>query len=165
MFQPRHPQPFSLAEAEQLDVSTIVAEISRLRNSISHLDESQSELLSALEEEEDADLRSAWQENQGTIASQNERIAMLTHVLEGKVGRDALGHYGITPTGSTTASSAAPPTPASPNPTLVAPTPTTAIASTNANGDVEMANGANGANGSSDNRPNGDTNEDEGVFL
>lgn len=25
MFQPRHPQPFSLAEAEQLDVSTIVA--------------------------------------------------------------------------------------------------------------------------------------------
>lgn len=43
------------------------AEISRLRNSIAHLEESQSELLSALEEEEDADLRSAWQENQGTM--------------------------------------------------------------------------------------------------
>lgn len=85
---------------------------------------------------------------------------MLTHVLEGKVGRDALGHYGITPAGS---SSAAPPTPASPNPTPAAPTPTTARAAEN--GDVEMANGSSGANGNSENRPNGDSNEDEGVFL
>lgn len=89
---------------------------------------------------------------------------MLTHVLEGKVGRDALGHYGITPTGSAGAS-AAPPTPASPNPTPVAPTPTgAAVGSAAANGDVEMANGSNGANGQ-EHRPNGDANDDEGVFL
>lgn len=68
---------------------------------------------------------------------------MLKHVLEGKVGRDALGHYGITPSGGTT--------PAVPN-----PTPTSA----NPNGSF--------ANGSSAEPPrqNGDrTNEDEGVFL
>lgn len=85
---------------------------------------------------------------------------MLTHVLEGKVGRDALGHYGITPAGSASAS-AAPPTPASPNPTPVAPTPTTVSAG--ANGTV--ANGANGeGERTPENRPNGDAAE-EGVFL
>ncbi|TXT08866.1 hypothetical protein VHUM_02994 [Vanrija humicola] len=100
-FQPAHPQPFTLAEAQQLDVSTIVAEISRLENSLAHLASSQAELAAFLADDEDDDLRAAHTENAGVIASQEERIAMLRHVLEGKVGAESLGHYGIAPAGET----------------------------------------------------------------
>lgn len=75
--EPRHPQPFTLTEARQLDVGIIVtgksveisltAEISRLQNSLTHLEQTQADLLSALEEEEDTDLREAWSENQGVM--------------------------------------------------------------------------------------------------
>ncbi|KAL1405777.1 hypothetical protein Q8F55_007450 [Vanrija albida] len=94
-FQTSHPQPFTLSEAQQLDVGVIVAEISRLQNSLAHLAASQAELASFLSEEEDADLRAAHDENAGVIASQEERVAMLLHVLEGKVGRESLAHYGV----------------------------------------------------------------------
>ncbi|CAK9785367.1 hypothetical protein CC85DRAFT_284563 [Cutaneotrichosporon oleaginosum] len=96
-FQPVHPQPFTPAEAAQLDVGTIVAEIARLRNSLSHLIATQGELRSALAEEEDADLRSALDENEGVIASQSERVEMLRSVLIDKVGAESLAHYGIEP--------------------------------------------------------------------
>jgi len=42
-------------------------EITRLQNSLAHLATSQSELLSFLAEEEDADLRAAWKENEGVM--------------------------------------------------------------------------------------------------
>ncbi|BEI79814.1 hypothetical protein CcaverHIS002_0103430 [Cutaneotrichosporon cavernicola] len=67
-FQPSHQQPFTPAEAAQLDV-----EISRLRNSLTHLHSTQGELRLALVEEDDADLRSALNENEAVIASQSRR--------------------------------------------------------------------------------------------
>ncbi|BEJ10888.1 hypothetical protein CspHIS471_0103100 [Cutaneotrichosporon sp. HIS471] len=96
-FQPSHQQPFTPAEAAQLDVGTIVAEISRLRNSLTHLHSTQGELRLALVEEDDADLRSALNENEAVIASQNERVEMLRVALIDKVGVDSLAHYGIEP--------------------------------------------------------------------
>ncbi|WOO83250.1 uncharacterized protein LOC62_05G006773 [Vanrija pseudolonga] len=106
-FQTTHPQPFTLAEAQQLDVGVIVAEITRLQNSLAHLATSQAELASFLAEDDDPDLRAAYDENAGVIASQEERVAMLRHVLEGKVGRESLGHYGIAPADETTTTTAA----------------------------------------------------------
>ncbi|GMK59524.1 hypothetical protein CspeluHIS016_0801300 [Cutaneotrichosporon spelunceum] len=93
--QPTHPQPFTPAEAAQLDVNTIVAEISRLRNSLTHLHSSQGELRLALAEGDDADLRSALNENEAVI--QGERVDMLRAALIDKIGADSLAHYGIEP--------------------------------------------------------------------
>ncbi|KAF8663491.1 hypothetical protein AX16_001059 [Volvariella volvacea WC 439] len=43
-YRPRYPQPFTLADAVQLDVSTITQEIARLQDSIRRLKETQTAL-------------------------------------------------------------------------------------------------------------------------
>ena len=63
-FLPKHSQPFSIAQARQLDVSTITAEISRLENSLDYLGRTQSELKEALTDGHDQDLADALRENE-----------------------------------------------------------------------------------------------------
>ncbi|OCF32672.1 hypothetical protein I317_06072 [Kwoniella heveanensis CBS 569] len=105
-FTPRHVQPFTLEEAMQLEVETLVAEINRLRNSIAHLRESQSELNEFLQSEEgqsdplersgEGEISKAVRENEGVISSQNERIALITIALSNKLGSETrLEHYGL----------------------------------------------------------------------
>ncbi|WVR09415.1 hypothetical protein IAU60_006482 [Kwoniella sp. DSM 27419] len=105
-FTPRHAQPFSLEEAMQLEVETLVTEINRLRNSISHLRRTRTELVEYLDSDEgraDADevtgegeITKAVRENDQVIASQNERIALITVALSNKLGSETrLEHYGL----------------------------------------------------------------------
>ncbi|THV08444.1 hypothetical protein K435DRAFT_847305 [Dendrothele bispora CBS 962.96] len=87
-YVPRYVQPFSLAEAIALDVSTISEEIARLQNSLKHLNETQQFLKEIIEAENpetvDADLTKAYEENQTVIGSQEERISMLKLALTEK---------------------------------------------------------------------------------
>ncbi|WVQ95157.1 hypothetical protein IAU59_002251 [Kwoniella sp. CBS 9459] len=105
-FTPRHTQPFTLEEAMQLEVETLVAEINRLRNSIAHLRESQAELNDFLQSEEgqsdpsersgEGEISKAVKENEEVISSQNERIALITIALSNKLGSETrLEHYGL----------------------------------------------------------------------
>ncbi|KAL7416942.1 hypothetical protein BDY24DRAFT_330147, partial [Mrakia frigida] len=81
-FTPKYPQPFTLAEALDLDPSVITEEISRLQNSLTNLRSSNVALLQYLHDEgEDRDLRESVHENELTIASQEERIDMLRVAL------------------------------------------------------------------------------------
>ncbi|KAF9569287.1 hypothetical protein CPC08DRAFT_653168, partial [Agrocybe pediades] len=81
---PRYRQPFTLVEAVKLDVSTITEEISRLQNSLKHLNETQDIIEASLKEEEDSDLRKAMDENREVIGSQQERISILRMALTEK---------------------------------------------------------------------------------
>ncbi|KAK6910881.1 hypothetical protein I204_03085 [Kwoniella mangroviensis CBS 8886] len=97
-FIPKHAQPFSLEEAMGLEVETLVNEIKRLENSIKHLQRTQSDLRSYLEEDEDGDgeIGKAYMENEDTISSQSERITLIKLALINKLGSDArLEHYGL----------------------------------------------------------------------
>ncbi|WVF67464.1 hypothetical protein IAT40_002220 [Kwoniella sp. CBS 6097] len=105
-FTPRHAHPFTLEEAMQLEVDTLVAEINRLRNSISHLRESQAELNEFLHSDEgqsdplersgQGEISKAVKENEDVISSQNERIALITIALSNKLGSETrLEHYGL----------------------------------------------------------------------
>lgn len=82
-----------------LDVSTLAAEVSRLRNSIQHLQSTQADLRAYLlaepDKDEDGEVKAALRENTEVIASQEERIGMLRQVLVHKVGEDSLAHYGF----------------------------------------------------------------------
>ncbi|RSH81686.1 uncharacterized protein EHS24_007869 [Apiotrichum porosum] len=166
-FQTRHPQPFSAVEASHLDVSTIVAEIARLQNSLAHLDVSQTELAAFLAEEEDVDLRAAWSENEGVIASQRERIALLRAVLTEKVGADSLAHYGVP--SDTTAAAPAPSAATTATPTTTAqthgPTPAPAPAPAPLNGSTANGTSTGGGQPQAISGEQMAVDEDDGLHL
>ncbi|WWD19257.1 hypothetical protein CI109_103715 [Kwoniella shandongensis] len=101
-FTPKHTQPFTLEEAMQLEVETLTAEINRLTNSIQHLSQTQDELRGYLNSEEGrsdpdtGEVKKAVEENEEVIASQSERISLITVALMNKLGGEArLEHYGL----------------------------------------------------------------------
>ncbi|KAK8854606.1 hypothetical protein IAR55_003345 [Kwoniella newhampshirensis] len=101
-FTPKHPQPFTLEEAMQLEVETLTTEINRLTNSIQHLSRTQDELTSYLRSEEGrsdpdtTEVEQAVEENEEVIASQSERISLITIALRNKLGGETrLEHYGF----------------------------------------------------------------------
>jgi len=95
---PRHPQPFTLAEATQLEVPVITEEIARLQNSLNYLQRTQDELKEHLtgSSEEDAVLEEAYTDNSKVIASQKERITILKMALSNK-GMPYANHYDASP--------------------------------------------------------------------
>ncbi|RDX55572.1 hypothetical protein OH76DRAFT_1371866 [Lentinus brumalis] len=94
-YKPRYSQPFTLEEARLLAVPIITEEISRLQNSLSHLQRTQEELKEALTTAPgDPDLTEALEENEVVIGSQNERITMLKIVLNEK-GIRTSAHYDV----------------------------------------------------------------------
>lgn len=68
MFQPKYNQPFTLQEALLLDPPILTEEIARLQHSIVHLQSSNQHLALSLEEEHDADLFQALEENKVTMS-------------------------------------------------------------------------------------------------
>ncbi|KAI0068779.1 hypothetical protein BV25DRAFT_1786088, partial [Artomyces pyxidatus] len=101
-YQPRHSQPFTLAEAVGLDVPIITDEIARLHNSLQHLKETQQELRQLIQEpEKDPVLLEAFQDNEtvitygylGISGSQEERISILNMALVEKGVIASSGHY------------------------------------------------------------------------
>ncbi|KAF9485273.1 hypothetical protein BDN70DRAFT_796013 [Pholiota conissans] len=97
-YTPRFVQPFSLAEAINLDVTVITEEIARLQNSLMHLKETQRILQADLGESEEVDpeVVKAFEENKLVIDSQEERISILNMALIEK-GIVFSSHYEITP--------------------------------------------------------------------
>ncbi|KZT20403.1 hypothetical protein NEOLEDRAFT_1245278, partial [Neolentinus lepideus HHB14362 ss-1] len=95
---PRHPQPFTLAEATRLEVPVITEEIARLQNSLNYLQRTQDELKEHLtgSSEEDAVLEEAYTDNSKVIASQKERITILKMALSNK-GMPYSNHYDASP--------------------------------------------------------------------
>ncbi|KAI0677577.1 hypothetical protein C8Q78DRAFT_1003420 [Trametes maxima] len=94
-YRPRYTQPFTLEEARQLEVPIITEEISRLQNSLAHLERTQADLREALSDSpDDADLSQALGENETVIGSQRERISMLRMVLVEK-GVPMSAHYDL----------------------------------------------------------------------
>ncbi|WVQ79058.1 hypothetical protein IAT38_001151 [Cryptococcus sp. DSM 104549] len=101
-FTPKYPQPFTLVEAINLEVDTLVAEIYRLINSIQHLYETQDELVAFRDSEEGQEdpeaaevANEAYMENEDLIPRQSERIALISAALISKIGPDMpLGHHG-----------------------------------------------------------------------
>ncbi|KAH8105888.1 hypothetical protein BXZ70DRAFT_400100 [Cristinia sonorae] len=92
-YTPRYPQPFTVAQAAQLDVPVITEEISRIENSLDHLKRTQVDLEEALKEDpDDTDFRKAHEENEDVIGSQKERISMLQMALAEK-GIPTSSHY------------------------------------------------------------------------
>ncbi|KAG9041863.1 hypothetical protein FS837_011646 [Tulasnella sp. UAMH 9824] len=119
-FKPRHPQPFTLEVAAQLSVPEITGEIARLQNSLKHLYSTQTELEPFTSgPEKDPDFTAAYEENKGTIASQEERITMLRFALERK-GASAVSnpHYTLPDSATPPASSAPASRPAAANASL-----------------------------------------------
>ncbi|XAO23064.1 hypothetical protein I312_101842 [Cryptococcus bacillisporus CA1280] len=51
-FTPQYPQPFTLQEAMNLELDSLVAEVNRLMNSIQHLYSTQDELQAFIQSEE-----------------------------------------------------------------------------------------------------------------
>ncbi|TBU45051.1 hypothetical protein BD309DRAFT_861017 [Dichomitus squalens] len=112
-YVPRYSQPFTLQEARGLDVPIITEEISRLQNSIAHLQRTQDELKDALSiTPGDLELLEAFEENEVVIGSQNERISMLRIALAEK-GVPMSAHYDLRvqlgTTAMETSNAAAPP--------------------------------------------------------
>ncbi|KAI9063289.1 hypothetical protein FKP32DRAFT_1666693 [Trametes sanguinea] len=94
-FRPRYAQPFTLEEARQLAVPIITEEITRLQNSLAHLQRTQEELQEALlATPEDPDFAQAYEENEVVVRSQNERISILRMVLTEK-GIPMSAHYDL----------------------------------------------------------------------
>jgi len=87
-FIPRYSQPFTLADAVNLDVAVITEEITRLQNSLRHLKQTQATLQEYIEFESPADVdpevTKALEENKTVIGSQEERILMLKLALTEK---------------------------------------------------------------------------------
>ncbi|EJD01120.1 uncharacterized protein FOMMEDRAFT_36524, partial [Fomitiporia mediterranea MF3/22] len=83
-YKPKHAQPFTYAQAHRFETPTITEEITRLENSLFHLNRTQVELNAHLtgSPEEDRELLEAITENEAVIGSQTERISMLKLVLE-----------------------------------------------------------------------------------
>ncbi|PAV20856.1 tspO MBR family domain-containing [Pyrrhoderma noxium] len=97
---PKHKQPFTFAQALELDIPEITQEISRLENSLAHLNHTQIFLREHISEEhgeEDQGLTDALKENDEVIASQKERITILKLVLEEKGVNTKSAHYSATP--------------------------------------------------------------------
>ncbi|KAL8287345.1 hypothetical protein RQP46_003797 [Phenoliferia psychrophenolica] len=133
-FTPLHSQPVSVASLVALEPDTLTAEISRLQNSIAHLERSNRELLDflhppptgalggagagagqawddeeALDEETKREFELSIEENRVTIARQEERLVMIRLAMEQKLGVDATNnHYDVVgrANGSGTAGSA-----------------------------------------------------------
>jgi len=82
-----------------LETPVILQEISRLQSSIQHLQSSQTELEASLKDEEDKDIREAFEENKVVILSQSERIDMLKLALQSR-GMVSASHYDIQPAAS-----------------------------------------------------------------
>lgn len=74
-FHPRHPQPFTLAALLQFTPSHLASEISRLQNSIAHLEDSNRQLLEAEEEGEDEEGRRVMKE-----AREENEVTMCAHL-------------------------------------------------------------------------------------
>ncbi|KDQ12765.1 hypothetical protein BOTBODRAFT_67219 [Botryobasidium botryosum FD-172 SS1] len=98
-FTPQHQHPFTFQEAISLSPEELSGEISRLEHSLEHLRKSQIELQTFIEDKKqdgstDPEVSGAIEENEGVIASQEERIRMLRIVLEKKGGANSgSGHY------------------------------------------------------------------------
>ncbi|EGG01283.1 uncharacterized protein MELLADRAFT_111097 [Melampsora larici-populina 98AG31] len=92
-FKPKYTQPITLDALLELDPGFITAEISRLENSINHLTRSNSDLLMAEKEEDDAAERKVFvlarEENEDVIESQRERITMMKLALNQMLGIDS----------------------------------------------------------------------------
>ncbi|GAA5907178.1 hypothetical protein JCM6882_008384 [Rhodosporidiobolus microsporus] len=125
-YTPKHPQPVSLAALRQLEPELLSNEITRLQNSVQHLERSNDELRAfaagggeddEVDEESKGEFEAAVRENEETIAAQKERLHMICLALEEKVGVDASNpHYNLA---SPASSSTAPPAlsaPAAPAP-------------------------------------------------
>ncbi|PPQ98525.1 hypothetical protein CVT24_004016 [Panaeolus cyanescens] len=99
-YKPRYVQPFTLTEAIALDVPVITEEITRLRNSIQRLNDTQSILEKILTQPggKDPEMSQAFEENKTVIGSQQERITILEQALREK-GVVLDGHYSLS-TGS-----------------------------------------------------------------
>ncbi|KAI9001054.1 hypothetical protein BD414DRAFT_473469 [Trametes punicea] len=96
-YMPRYAQPFTLEEARQLAVPIISEEITRLQNSLTHLQRTQDELRDALSTSpDDSDFTQAFEENEVVIGSQRERITILRMVLVEK-GVPMNAHYDLPP--------------------------------------------------------------------
>ncbi|TDL29555.1 hypothetical protein BD410DRAFT_779995 [Rickenella mellea] len=98
-YEPRHSHPFTIQEAIQLDIPTITQEISRLQNSLAHLNETQRQLSAYISASAtpDEDLQDAFRENEEVISAQGERIEMLKMALEHQGANLSSGHYDISP--------------------------------------------------------------------
>ncbi|KAG0143961.1 hypothetical protein CROQUDRAFT_108843 [Cronartium quercuum f. sp. fusiforme G11] len=91
-FSPKHPQPITLDALMELEPAILSAEISRLENSINHLVQSNTDLLSAETTENDAEDRQVFEdarrENEVVIERQKERITMIQIALCQMIGID-----------------------------------------------------------------------------
>ncbi|TYJ57708.1 hypothetical protein B9479_001562 [Cryptococcus floricola] len=94
-FSPHHSQPFTLEEAVNLELDTLITEVIRLTNSLEHLYSSQDQLQEFLESEEGREDPESQQacieairENEELMPRQNERIALLAAALINKVRPD-----------------------------------------------------------------------------
>ncbi|KAJ3799092.1 hypothetical protein GGU11DRAFT_680237 [Lentinula aff. detonsa] len=105
--RPRYNQPFTLSEANVLDVSTLSEEITRLQYSIKRLRETQEALKGLIDEAvspetADAEIVQAFKENQDVMClddnrcrgSQEERILILKLALADK-GISTGSHYDV----------------------------------------------------------------------
>ncbi|KAL5527351.1 hypothetical protein ACEPAG_6142 [Sanghuangporus baumii] len=94
-YSPKYKQPFTLAQACELDIPIITKEIERLENSLFHLHRTQTELKEHLSGsvDEDRELLDVIKENEDVIASQKERIKMLKLALEEKGVNARSSHY------------------------------------------------------------------------
>ncbi|KAG5724962.1 hypothetical protein E4T56_gene12490 [Termitomyces sp. T112] len=97
-FIPRYAQPFTLAEAIKIDVAVITEEITRLQNSLRHLNQTQTTLQEYINEEPsndvDSEIIKALEENKTVIGSQEERIFILKLALSDK-GVHYGSHYDV----------------------------------------------------------------------
>ncbi|KAH9077340.1 hypothetical protein EDB83DRAFT_2349561 [Lactarius deliciosus] len=92
-YHPKHPQPFSFSDALKFDVATITEEITRLQNSLRHLNRTQDELRAYSDGPE---LAQVLRENEAVIASQEERVSMLNMALIEKGVVTSGSHYELT---------------------------------------------------------------------
>ncbi|KAI9512190.1 hypothetical protein F5148DRAFT_1164688 [Russula earlei] len=91
-YRPKHPQPFSFSDALKFDHATITEEIARLQNSLQRLENTQHELRA---HPDDPELAQALRENEAVIASQEERINMLSLALAEKGVVASGSHYDL----------------------------------------------------------------------
>ncbi|GAA6060202.1 hypothetical protein JCM10212_002281 [Sporobolomyces blumeae] len=105
-FRPVHQHPVTLAELSRLEPELLSNEIARLENSIRHLRRSNDEVIEFLDGDEasdlDGDSRAEFvdsvRDNDETIATQQERIAMIRISLEEQIGVQASNsHYSVRP--------------------------------------------------------------------
>ncbi|CED84008.1 hypothetical protein [Phaffia rhodozyma] len=163
MFSPQYNQPFTIEEAFALDPPIITEEISRLQNSIQHLERSNLDLVTFLASETDPDVALALQDNKITIATQSERIQILQIALGSKLGiRVSDSHYA--PNSIQSLNSSADPSRPTNGASTVPEVVTSSVPSIVSVETSTTAGSESRANGTSSSRDNQDDSE-EGVYL